>query len=290
MVASCHSAPTVAGSREIASRPGSVAATLGGVSGIELSTVAERPELAGRLYELPNVWPEFLGHDPVANAFLHRVAHDFPQHCVAATDEDRVVAHGRSIPFALDVPGRGALPCGGIDRVTVWAYDDHHAGTTPDTVSALAIEVDPEYTGRGLSGRLLALMRRAAADAGFGALVAPVRPTRKHERPRLTMAEYLALRRDDGLPFDPWVRTHVRAGATIEAIAPASMTISGSLAEWRAWTGLAFDRDGDVEVPGALVPVHCDVADDVAVYVEPNVWMRHPLERGKAVAGAPASR
>lgn len=275
MLAWCHSRPTVAASREIASRGSDATATLDRVSTVELSTVADRPDLTGRLYELPNVWPEFLGHDPVANAFLYRVAYDFPQHCVVATDGDRIVAHGRSIPFALDVPGRKALPDGGIDRVTVWAYTDHRDGTPPDTVTALAIEVHPEYTGRGLSARILDRMRKAAADAGFGTLVAPVRPNRKHERPRLTMAEYLAIRRDDGLPFDPWVRTHVRAGATIESIAPASMTVAGSLAEWRAWTGLAFDRDGDVEVPGALVPVHCDTADDTAVYVEPNVWMRH---------------
>ncbi|HEX6446825.1 MAG TPA: GNAT family N-acetyltransferase [Streptosporangiales bacterium] len=261
------------------------------MSTIELSTLADRPDLTGRLYELPNVWPEFLGHDPVTNAFLHLVAADFPRHCVVATDGDRIVAHGRSIPFALDAPGRGALPAGGVDRVTVWAYADHREGTTPDTVSALAIEVDPEYTGRGLSARLLGLMRQAAADAGFAALVAPVRPNRKHEHPHLTMAEYLAVRRDDGLPSDPWVRTHVRAGATIEAIAPASMTVTGSLADWRAWTGLPFDRAGEVVVPGALVPVRCDPAHDVAVYVEPNVWMRHPLtRRGKSVARARGAR
>lgn len=62
-------------------------------------------------------------------------------------------------------------------------------------------------------------------------------------------------------------------------VAPASMTVSGTLAQWRRWTGLPFDRDGAVEVPGALVPVHCDTAHDHAVYVEPNVWVRHGTER-----------
>ncbi len=89
------------------------------------------------------------------------------------------------------------------------------------------------------------------------------------------MAEYVERRRPDGLPEDPWLRVHVRAGGEIVRVAPASMTVSGSLAEWRAWTGLPFDRDGAVEVPGALTPVHCDLAQDHAVYVEPNVWVRH---------------
>jgi hypothetical protein len=55
------------------------------------------------------------------------------------------------------------------------------------------------------------------------------------------------------------------------------MTVAGSLAEWRQWTGLPFDTPGDVEVPGALLPVRCEPDHDFAVYVEPNVWMHHRL-------------
>ena len=45
----------------------------------------------------------------------------------------------------------------------------------------------------------------------------------------------------------------------------------------RSWTGLAFDHTGPVQVSGALAPVWCDVERNVAVYVEPNVWVRHDL-------------
>jgi hypothetical protein len=83
--------------------------------------------------------------------------------------------------------------------------------------------------------------------------------------------------RADGLPHDPWLRVHARAGAEVVAVAPTSMTVAGSLAEWRQWTGLAFDSTGDVEVPGALLPVRCEPQHDFAVYVEPNVWMHHRL-------------
>lgn len=65
--------------------------------------------------------------------------------------------------------------------------------------------------------------------------------------------------------------------ATLDSVAPASMTVSGSLEEWRGWTGLPFDTAGDVEVPGALVPVRCEPQRGYAVYVEPNVWLRHAL-------------
>ena len=60
------------------------------------------------------------------------------------------------------------------------------------------------------------------------------------------------------------------------------MTIPGTLAQWREWTGLAFDVDGSVEVEGGLAPIHVDLANDHAVYVEPNVWVHHDL---RAAAG-----
>ncbi len=55
------------------------------------------------------------------------------------------------------------------------------------------------------------------------------------------------------------------------------MTVAARLADWRAWTGLPLDRTGLVDVPGALTPVHVSVEQDVAVYVEPNVWVHHDL-------------
>jgi hypothetical protein len=79
------------------------------------------------------------------------------------------------------------------------------------------------------------------------------------------------------LPFDPWLRVHVRAGGAIVKVAPASMVIVGTLADWTQWTGLTFASSGQHAVPGALVPVHISVEQDHGVYVEPNVWLRHSI-------------
>ena len=81
----------------------------------------------------------------------------------------------------------------------------------------------------------------------------------------------------DGLPADSWLRTHVRAGARLVKVAPCAMTITGSIAEWSRWTGMSFERSGEVVVAGALVPVTVSLEHDYAVYVEPNVWMRYAL-------------
>ena len=47
------------------------------------------------------------------------------------------------------------------------------------------------------------------------------------------MAQYVEQLREDGLPVDPWLRVHVRAGGKIVKVAPTSMVMAGSLAEWR---------------------------------------------------------
>ena len=80
----------------------------------------------------------------------------------------------------------------------------------------------------------------------------------------------------DGLPADPWLRVHVRAGGAIVKVAPVSMVIPGSIADWTRWTSMSFSTSGQIPVPGALVPVHVSLGDH-AVYIEPNVWVQHPL-------------
>lgn len=243
---------------------------------ISIHRLDERPDLIDRGYEIDDTWPPFMTKDPVANALYWQVAAAFPQLCAIATDAtDTVVATGRAAAFALHAPGRGALPDGGLDRVMTWAFNDRLDGVQPDTACAVEIAIGRAQQGTGLSHRMLAVLRAAVRAAGLATLVAPVRPTAKHLQPRLPMSDYITRLRADGLPEDPWLRVHARAGGQILRVAPASMVMVGSLAQWREWTGLPFDRTGDVVVPLALVPVHCDVEHDHAVYVEPNVWVEH---------------
>jgi GNAT superfamily N-acetyltransferase len=245
------------------------------VDGIQITSLAERPALIPRLDEIAESWPPFISHELVASALLDRVPEEFPHYCVVATDGDRMVAKGLSVPFNAVLDGREEMPDQGWDRVVVWAFHDRARARETTAVSALEITVDVGYLGRGLSPRMLAALRDAVWRRGHDLLLAPVRPTAKHLHPGVPMADYVHVRREDGLPVDPWLRVHVRAGGKVARVASAAMTVSGSLAQWRRWTGLPFDCDGAVEVPGALVPVWCDTTHDHAVYVEPNVWVRH---------------
>jgi GNAT superfamily N-acetyltransferase len=239
---------------------------------LTISTLAERPDLAEAMWGMPNSWPEFMRHDPIAGLYYGNVETRFPEFALVAQDETgAVVACAFSVPF---VRGDDALRDNGWDFVIrnglLASLDDQE----PDAVSAVEIVVRPDRQGAGVSQQMLMAMRDNAARRGFAELVAPVRPNGKadvHE----PMSTYAFRLREDGLPVDPWLRVHVRAGGRIEKVALRSMVIPGTLEEWREWTGLPFDRTGPVVVPQALAPVHCDVRHGVATYVEPNVWVVH---------------
>jgi GNAT superfamily N-acetyltransferase len=248
-----------------------------------VATLAERPDLCDRVFqpEIQSAVPEFMRHDRTASLYYGDGRLDrFLEYGLVAVDPaelDRPVARAFCVPFAFrdGRPERAELPARGWDEVIRWGDEDYRAGRKPKAVSALEIMVAPRLHGRGIAQLMLGAMRDNVRRLGVADLYAPLRPTMKEKEPLTPFAEYAARRRADGLPWDPWVRVHVRAGAEIVKIAPVSMVVAGTLAEWSGWTGLPFDRGGPAIVPGALSPVHVSCEQDHAVYVEPNLWVHH---------------
>jgi hypothetical protein len=242
-------------------------------------TVAERPDLASLLGDF-NPWPRFMQQDPVGSLYYADAVGLYPEFVMVAIDRDdpgRLVAKGYSVPFSWDEDPAVTLPDDGWDGVILNAALDRMAGRPGNLVSALEISIRNDLRGTGLSRFMLNAMRENAGKLGFPSLVAPVRPNEKHLRPTMSIAEYAALRRADGLPVDAWLRTHVRAGATIVGVSARAMMMADTVARWREWTGLPFDTTGTVTVPEALTPVYCDLEQDYAAYCEPCIWVHHQL-------------
>jgi len=217
-------------------------------------------------------------HDRISSLFYDDEATTYAEHCLIAVDgSGEPVARAATVPFSWPGDPGTDLPPGGYDAVILAAAADRLAGRRGDRLAGIEVAVAPHARGQGLSARMLDAVRANAARLGYRHVVVPVRPNGKHRYPDLSLPGYLARTRPDGLPEDPWLRVHVRAGGRIVSVAPYSMIIAGTLDRWREWTGLPFDRDGPVRVPGALVPVQCEVAADRAVYVEPNVWVYHAV-------------
>ena len=246
---------------------------------VQIATVAQRPDLA-RLLDDFNVWPTFMRQDPIGSLYYADPVTAYPEFVLAAVDRaepDRLVAKGYSVPFTWDEDPETTLPEDGWDGVIIEATLDRLAGRRGNLVSALEISIRPDVRGQGISGLMVSAMCENARALGFDSLVAPVRANGKHLHPEMSIEDYAALTRDDGLPVDPWLRVHVRAGGTVVGVAARAMAMAGSLAEWREWTGLPFDASGPVVVPAALVPVLCDVEQGYAAYVEPGIWVHHRL-------------
>ncbi len=244
---------------------------------MRIVSLAERPDLIDAMWNMPNMWPTFMLHDPYGDLFFSRLTDVFPHfQLVAIDDDDAVVGKINSIPFRWHGHDDD-LPDTGWDGIQQQGFDDHAQGRPPTAVSLLEARIVPGHQGRGLSRQLLDTTRQRVCAMGINDLFGPVRPAAKSAEPAVPMSAYIARVRADGLPADPWIRTHVRVGGRIVKICPLSMTIPGSLSQWQDWTGQQFTESGATAVVGAISLVHVDLAQDHAVYVEANVWIYHSL-------------
>lgn len=244
-------------------------------------TLGQRPELEAQVSRLHReVWPVFMLKDPVADRYwssLYTTFADFQ--IVLCDDADIVIAAGHTIPVVWGGTVEG-LPAG-WDAVLEQGVHDHKHQRVPTTLSALAIVVARSHQRQGLSSTVVRAMQSIAAEHGLTALIAPVRPILKSRYPLTSMERYVRWKQTDGSPFDPWLRVHWRLGAEILCIAPQSMVIPGTVAEWEAWTELRFPESGTYIVPGALQPIVMDCEQDLGRYEDPNVWMRHSITTGE---------
>jgi hypothetical protein len=239
-------------------------------------TAAERPDLWERGIDSAAVWPEYNLHGDVLNRWwglLDVELSDF-QFVLVDEDEDRVVAEGHAGPMAWD--GRDETLPAGIDAAIEAVFAQSRAGVSVNTLCALAAETPRDGRRSGLALDLLSGMRALAQRHGLPHLVAPVRPSWKERYPITAIEEYVRWRRDDGQLFDPWMRVHERVGARVSTPLPRSLAITGSVADWESWTGMAFPASGDYVFPEGLATVHIDRTGDRGSYWEPNVWMIHP--------------
>jgi hypothetical protein len=219
-------------------------------------------------------FPEFITADKLAKQYIGRVREWFPEWNVTFVDADQnPVATGWGVPVRW--AGTVAdLPAGYTDA-TIRAVEGREQRIEPDTLVICGAVVAARLKGQGLAAEVLASLRDAAVRQGLRRVIAPVRPTLKQRYPLTPVETFMTWTRPDGAPLDPWIRTHVRMGATILAAAPNSQTMTGTVAEWEEWSGIALPSSGDYVIPRGLSVLHVDHDADLGTYTEPNVWIQH---------------
>jgi GNAT superfamily N-acetyltransferase len=231
---------------------------------------------AGDLSEIS--WPEFMLHDPIANKNWHELFDRFSEYQFALMDRETncMAAMGNSLPFHWDQE-LSELPEKGWDWVFLKAVEDHTNGVAPNIQSAIQIAIHPDYRSQGLSTEMIKAMRAIGRSKGYKYLVAPVRPNQKSQYPLISIDDYIQWTNEEDLPFDAWLRVHVRVGAQIIKPCHEAMTIPGTRSDWEEWTGLKFLQSGMYYIPGALNPMEMNIERDEGMYVEPNVWLVHTI-------------
>ena len=247
----------------------------------QIHSLQERPDLH-KAFDIigDRVWPQFMGWDIVLRQHWDKLYKTFPEYQLVLCENDEAIGLANSIPFFRDMPLE-ELPEEGWDWVLVKGLKDSEKGLKPNTLSGLQVAIDRQYQGKGISPLMVLAMCSLAREKGCRHLAIPVRPTRKSDYPETPISEYIGWKGEDGLPFDPWMRVHVKLGARIIKPCHRSMYITGSIADWEQWTGMKFPKTGVYNVEGALTPVRIDQEKDTGEYIEPNVWIVHEIPPGE---------
>ena len=240
-------------------------------------TFNQRPDLFDQQEQIcGRAFPEFLYYSDTAAAFWEKMIsfHDAFQFMLL--EQDQVAAVINCLPMDLDMPV-GTLP----DHAFDWAFEksikDYEDGNKPNAAVGVQIVVSEAYQGKGVSGTAIEALKKACLQKGLAKIIIPVRPTLKSRYPLQSMEDYIRWKRDDGLPFDPWLRVHVKCKASIVKVCGNAVEIKGTVAQWEKWTKMVFPLSGEYVVDGALRPVSIDRERNMGRYVEPNVWVSYDL-------------
>ena len=242
----------------------------------DVVTLADHPSMVPDIWDLlGSRWPTFTLAGRAAHGVdLERMLLTVPEQQVLVTD-----AYGELCGVGLSVPLRwdgttDDLPAGWDDAI-VQSSSLLAAGAPTNTICALSVTIAEDAGGRGLAERVMTGLAEVAASRGASALITPVRPNLKSRYPLVSMQSYLSWRNDQDEVFDPWLRLHLRMGATTLGVAASSMTVGGSIKEWEEWLSLPLPGSGSYVISGGLVPLQVDAEADWGVYCEPNVWVQH---------------
>jgi hypothetical protein len=219
-------------------------------------------------------FPKFISADIAVKEYIERVREYFPHLDVMMVDEsDNPVATGWGVPISwsgevVDLPSSFA-------EVLRRAIEVHDSGLESNTFVICGAIVDPGRKGSGTATELIRALSGVGQGEGVSRVLAPVRPTRKHLYPLFSIENYASWVREDGLPFDPWLRLHVRLGARIISLAPEAQTMLGTVRDWEEWSGISLPVSGEYIIPQGMSVLRIDRGADLGTYVEPNIWVQH---------------
>lgn len=197
----------------------------------------------------------------------------YPEYQLCLVDEDSryPVAVANSVP--LNCSGPDDLPAEGWD----WLVESAAAskGGPLNMLGALAVSVPAVHRSKGYARVMIRSLLELAEAKGLHGLVVAVRPSAKVRHPFVSIGDYITWTDERGRAYDPWVRSHLAAGAKLIGPCERSMVVNEHVAFWENWSRQRFEQSGAYALDGTLVPVNVDLDRQTGIYEEPNVWMAY---------------
>lgn len=247
------------------------------IDGYTIQSHAEDPTLRDKSYQdFLASWPRFMQRTRVPMKLRELVVQLAPEFQFFLQDDiGNIVGICRSIPMYW--PGTAELLPVGYDEARARAIRDLQDGKSMNTLLALSITIPARFRSKGLSSIAIRAMKEICKVHHLKYIIVPVRPSLKVNYPLTPIADYVKWTTDDGFPFDPWLRTHIRLGAKVLGCSPKSMTYEGTIKEWESWTELRFPQSGEYIIAGGGSPLKIDRESNNGTYYDPNVWVAYSL-------------
>jgi len=237
---------------------------------------SKRPDLLDRVNELNNsAWPKFVDGENVMRTYWGFIKDKFPDHQLLLLIDDKVAAVINTAAFYWDKEDE-EIDDGGIYWALKRISHDYYSNIRPNTLMALQVIINPIFRGKGLSYYCVKELIRFGKMKNYQRLVIPLRPSMKHKYPLIKAADYMEWRDEYDLPYDPWLRVHVKFGAKLVKKCKG-ICVAGTKKDWECWTGLKFLSAGDYVIPGGLNTVRFEPREKLMIYEQENVWAIHNL-------------
>ncbi|MBA4387547.1 MAG: hypothetical protein C0404_06170 [Verrucomicrobia bacterium] len=197
-------------------------------------------------------------------------------------DGGSLIGHGVTTRLHWDL-NPGHRPDGWQDAVRVSYQNSHVDLKEPNSLVGLFICIEESSRKHGWAGNLIGEMKAIGRRNKMAALIIPLRPPTRYQKEyaEMPMAEFAALKREDGQYKDHWIRLHVRLGAKVIGISSTSHQHAMSLKDYYTMISPApVIRSGYTLVQqrdGGWYNVYVDLEREFALINQGCVWVQHPL-------------
>lgn len=203
---------------------------------------------------------------------------------------ETVVAGGIMTQIQWD--GQTDTVPGGWEEAVQRAYTDQIEERDSNTLVALLAFTSPRFRGRGMAGTVIDKMIEIARARNFKSFILPLLPPSQFESDKIDvpMKELQTITRDDGLPYDYWIRLHKKKGATIlnssdyshrfvMTLSDFHKNVSSAPIETSGDSVVMMDRDRVLGSNGKKMHqrIFADIERDIVSFNWGCVWMKYDL-------------